>query len=68
MIPWRKYESTDLSIPSHVDHIVTNGRNTLIAQHASIPGTGKYGWRINNALIPWVTHWSPINKQGEVKA
>jgi len=40
----------------------------LIAQHASIPGTGKYGWRINNALIPWVTHWSPINKPGEEEA
>lgn len=62
MIPWRKYDPTDRGIESHVDHLVTNGRKTLVAQHASIPGKGKYCWRINNTLIPWVTHWSPINK------
>lgn len=61
MIEWRKYERNDRSIPSHVDHIVTNGHRTLIAQHASVPGAGKYSWMINESLISWVTHWAPIN-------
>lgn len=60
MIPWVKYDPTDRNIESHVDHIVTNGHKTLIAQHASVPGTGRYSWMINNTLIDWVTHFAEI--------
>jgi len=60
-IPWKKYDPTNRSIESHVDHIVTNGHRVLIAQHASVPGTRRYSWMINNALIDWVTHYAPIN-------
>lgn len=61
MIEWIKYDPTSREIVSHVDHLVTNGHRILVAQHASVPGTGKYSWMINNSLIGWVTHWAKIN-------
>lgn len=61
MIHWRKYNPTDRSIESHRNHLVSDGRNTLVAWHASVPGTGECAWRINNSIIGWVTHWAPIN-------
>lgn len=67
-IPWKDYDPTDRSIVSHVDHLVTNGHRTLIAQHASIPGTSKYSWMINNVLIAWVTHYAEINLPDDKEA
>lgn len=61
MIGWTKYDSSSREIESHVNHLVTNGHRVLIAQHASVPGTGNYSWMINNALIDWVTHYAKIN-------
>ncbi|MNP29532.1 hypothetical protein D3C76_1225610 [compost metagenome] len=61
MIKWIKYDPVSRSIESHIDYLVSNGHKVLVAQHAKIPGKGKYSWRINNVLIDWVTHYAPIN-------
>ncbi|CAJ1315943.1 hypothetical protein [Paenibacillus nuruki] len=58
-IPWIKYDSTDRSIESHVNHIVSDGNTTLIAQHAVF--NGKYYWHINESLISWVKYYAVIN-------
>ena len=65
MIEWIKYDPASRAIESHPDHLITNGHRILVAQHAAIPGTGKYGWKINETLIGWVTHWAKINYPGE---
>lgn len=61
MIEWTEYDPASREIESHRDHLVTNGHRILIAQHASVPGTGRYSWMINNTLIGWVTHFAKIN-------
>ena len=61
MIEWKEYDPTSREIESHVNHLVTNGHRTLIAQHASVTGTNKYSWMTNGALIGWVTHYAKIN-------
>lgn len=61
MIKWEIYDSASREIESHKDHLITNGHRVLIAQHASVTGTGKYSWMINNTLIDWVTHYAKIN-------
>lgn len=68
MIKWIPYDKYSREISSHRDHLVTNGHHTLVAQHASIPGTGKYSWMINSALIDWVTHYAKINLPLEVES
>jgi len=60
-IEWKKYDSTSRDIESHIDHLITNDQLILIAQHASITGTGEYSEMINNSLIGWVTHYAKIN-------
>jgi hypothetical protein len=63
-IPWREYEPTDRSIPSHLPHLVySKHRGVNIAEHAKsfMPGrhyewSGAGGYTVNE-----VTHWAPIN-------
>ncbi|MGV2967163.1 hypothetical protein [Paenibacillus sp. AGC30] len=62
-IGWCIYDPKDRSIESQDNHLVTDGRNIMEAQHASIPGTGINSWRINNSLINSVTHWASINNR-----
>ncbi|GIP55937.1 hypothetical protein [Paenibacillus vini] len=66
MIPWQKYDPTDRSIESHVPHLVTDGKQALIAVHAKrLDGDG-YGWRRQGGYsFNGVTHWAPINLPGE---
>lgn len=58
-IRWIKYDHSDRSIESHVNHIVSDGNTTLIAQHAVF--NGKYSWHINESHIDWVKYYSVIN-------
>ncbi|WP_339194627.1 hypothetical protein MKY95_23260 [Paenibacillus sp. FSL P4-0176] len=71
MIPWRKYEETDRSIPSHVPHLVYDKhRGATIAERSKSFFPGKhYDWiGVGSNLLKDVTHWSPINKPGEEEA
>lgn len=62
MIEWKKYNPYDRAIESHVDHLVTNGHQVVIARHAAkIMPDGSYGWHINSAVIGWVTHYAVIH-------
>lgn len=66
MIPWRKYDPTDRSIPSHVPHLITDGSNTWIGYHAKVVNRSEYRWYDDNdpMCLP-ITHWAPINLPGE---
>lgn len=67
MINWIKYDRTDRSIVSHVDHLITDGLNIWIAQHAKLINGNGYGWHDEDRdpmNVP-VSHWSPINLPGE---
>lgn len=70
MIPWRKYDPTDRSIESHVQHLITDGRTTWTAYHVKRIGSSDYRWYDddNELMYVPVTHWSPINLPGEDEA
>lgn len=69
-IPWRKYDPTDRSIPSHVPHLITDGSNTWIGYHGKVVNRSEYRWYDDEREpmnLP-ITHWSPINLPGEEEA
>ncbi|TCZ76161.1 hypothetical protein E0485_15090 [Paenibacillus albiflavus] len=61
MIEWIKYDRHSREIESHVNHLVTNGQVVLIAQHMHLGPNLCYGWKCNESLLGWVTHWAKIN-------
>ncbi|WP_138187858.1 hypothetical protein [Paenibacillus alvei] len=61
MIDWIKYDPNSREIESHVNHIVTNGQVVLIAQHMHLGPDIGYGWKCNESVLGWVTHWAKIN-------
>ncbi|GIO63560.1 hypothetical protein J43TS9_51340 [Paenibacillus cineris] len=70
MINWKKYDPYSRSIESHVPHLVTNGKQFMVAVHQRIIGGSGYEWvhantgyRINN-----VTYWSPVKLPAGDKA
>ncbi|MGC5773643.1 hypothetical protein [Paenibacillus pabuli] len=63
-IPWRKYDPTDRSIPSHIPHLVYDKhRGVTIAEHAKSIIKGRhYEWSdAGGYLVKDMTHWAPIN-------
>lgn len=66
MINWIPYDPHSRSIESHRPHLVTDGKQAVIAVHAKrLDGDG-YGWhRQGGYSVNGVTHWSPINLPGE---
>jgi hypothetical protein len=68
MIPWRKYDPTDRSIPSHVPHLVNDKhQGVTIAVHAKSFIEGRhYEWGDSEGeLVKDVTHWAFINPPKE---
>lgn len=66
MIKWTKYDPTDRSIESHVTHLITDGKEVWLAQHAYSHEYQRYQWYIEGGYKKKdVTHWAPINLPGE---
>lgn len=66
MIEWIKYDLTDRRIESHVPHLVTDGKQAVIAVHIKRLDVDGYGLhRQGGYSVNGVTHWSPINLPGE---
>lgn len=62
MIEWTKYDSTSREIESHVNHLITDGLNIWVAQHAKCLYRDGYGWHEGRELLHLpITHWAKIN-------
>lgn len=65
-IPWQKYDPTDRSIESHVTHLITDGEDVWLAQHAYSHEYKRYEWYIEGGYKKkGVSQWAPINLPGE---
>jgi hypothetical protein len=62
MIEWIEYDRTSRDIESHKNHLITDGLNVWIAQHAKyVNGTG-YGWHEDREPLHLpVSYWAKIN-------
>lgn len=62
MIEWIKYDRNSREIESHVNHLITDGRNVWIAEHAKYVNGDGYGWHEDREPLNLpVTHWAKIN-------
>ena len=62
MIEWIEYDMNSRKIESHVDHLITDGRNVWVAQHAKYKHREGYGWHDGREPLSLpVTHWAKIN-------
>jgi hypothetical protein len=69
MIEWIKYDRNSREIESHKNHLITDGLNIWVAQHAKYVSRDGYGWHEGKERLSLpVTHWAKINLPPEVTA
>lgn len=73
MIEWRKYDKNDRNIEIYVPHLVTDGREIMMAAHVYRGSGNGYDWHLyfeeeGTGWVSLVTHYAPINLPGEEEA